>query len=141
MNPYIAARHQPARPAPMSRIDLLLAMYDGAIERLQTARGLLKAGNAAAARPLVARVQLIVSEMAAGVRLEVNEDMGTNYLRLYEFVVDRLTGMTDIHMADALKILVTLRGGFAGVRDEAVAMERRGEFTSSDRLMTLCETA
>ena len=63
MNPYIAARHQPARPAPMSRIDLLLAMYDGAIERLQTARGLLKAGNAAAARPLVARVQLIVSEI------------------------------------------------------------------------------
>ena len=53
MNPYIAARHQPARPAPMSRIDLLLAMYDGAIERLQTARELLKAGHRLAGPAIV----------------------------------------------------------------------------------------
>lgn len=142
MNPYLTARKQPTQaPIAMTRIDLLLALYDGAIERLNKARELVRAKNRTAAIPLVARTQLIVTELAAGVRLDVDPDLGTNYLRLYEFVVDRLANVREQNLADALKILKTLREGFATIREEAIAMEHRGEFPSADRLMTLCTSA
>lgn len=139
MNPYLTNRTPPA--APMARIDLLLALYDGALERLAKAQTCLRANDKGSAFPLINRVQLIVSELAAGVRLDVDEEMGTNYLRLYEFVVHRLKELRLPNVADAIKLLTTMREGFAAVRDEAVAMERRGDLPTADRLMTLCATA
>jgi flagellar secretion chaperone FliS len=138
MNPYLTARSQ---PTPMARIDLLLALYDGALERLAKAQKHVRAGDKNAAYPLVNRAQLIVTELAAGVRLDVNAEMGTNYLRLYEFVVHRLKDLRPTNIADAIKILTTMREGFAAIRDEGVAMERRGEMPTADRLQTLCATA
>jgi flagellar secretion chaperone FliS len=137
MNPYLAK----TQAAPMARIDLLLALYDGALERLEKAQKCLRAGDKNAAFPLVNRVQLIVTELAAGVRLDVDAEMGTNYLRLYEFVVNRLKDLRLPNLADAIKILTTLREGFVAIRDEGVAMERRGELVSADRLLTFCATA
>jgi flagellin-specific chaperone FliS len=71
----------------------------------------------------------------------MDAEMGTNYLRLYEFVVHRLKDLRLPNLADAIKVLTTLREGFAAIRDEGVAMERRGELASADRLQTLCATA
>jgi flagellar secretion chaperone FliS len=142
MNPYLTAKKtQTAPPVAMLRIDVVLALYDGAIERIESAQKLLRARNRFAALPLIGKSQLIVSELAAGVKLEVDEDMGTNYLLLYEFIVNRLKDATLPSLEDALKILKTLREGFAGIREEAISMERRGEFVASDRMKTLCETA
>ena len=67
--------------------------------------------------------------------------MGTNYLRLYDFAIDRLKTVRETNIADAIKVLTTLRQGFAAIRDEAVALERRGDVPTSDRLLTLCANA
>ncbi|WP_020470512.1 flagellar export chaperone FliS [Zavarzinella formosa] len=138
MNPYQTSKKAAVAA---TRIDLLLALYDGAISRLQQAIPLIREGDYTSAIPLMSKSQLMVTALAAGVKTEVNEEMGTNYLRLYEFIVNRLTRPEIPRIQDALKILKTLREGFDGIRDEAVAMERRGDFVATDRLKALYATA
>ncbi|HEX4610970.1 MAG TPA: flagellar export chaperone FliS [Urbifossiella sp.] len=140
MNPYAAYR----RPEPSTgwtRIDLLLALYDGAIERLDRAEAALVRGDQAAAIPLMSKVQLIVTELAAGVRTDITPEAGTNALRLYEFVTHRLSEPRVDRVRDARKILVTLREGFQAIRAEATEMERTGQFHAASRLQMVLATA
>lgn len=140
MNPYLAYR----RPEPSSgwtRIDLLLALYDGAIERLDKAEAALARGDRPAALTLLAKTQLIVAGMATGVRAEVDPDGCANVLRLYEFVVRELVKATAEAVRDARKILCTLREGFQAIRAEAVEMERSGRLQSAERLQLVHATA
>lgn len=140
MNPYKA--YQKAEPtAGWTRIDMLLALYDGAVERLDRAAAAVKAGTPEAAVPLLARVQLIVSELAAGVRVDVDEQLGPNYLRLYEFVADRLRKPEAGRIADARKILATLREGFEAIREEARELERTGKLAPAGDLRMVHATA
>lgn len=139
MNPYQSKR-QPAAVA-ATRIELLLALYDGAISRMNQAIDLMRGGERFQAVTLISKTQLIVTALAAGVKIEVDPEMGANYLRLYEFVTHLLTKPEIKRIQEALKIIETLREGFESIREEAIAMERRGEFVSTDRLKALYATA
>jgi flagellar protein FliS len=124
-----------------TRIDLLLALFDGAIRRSIQAEDLIRAGKQPEATALLAKVQLIVSELAAGVRTDVDTTNGENLLRLYEFVVHQLSLARVESVAQARKILQTLHEGFESIRKEAVELERRGALASSDKLLTVMATA
>lgn len=140
MNPYLNYRRNEPSTG-WTRIDLLLALYDGALERLDRAEAAIRAGAVSAAIPLLARVQLIVTELAAGVRPEVNPEVARNILHLYEFVAHQLCEPRLDRIASARKILRTLREGFEGVRAEANELERTGQFPSADRLQMVHATA
>jgi flagellar secretion chaperone FliS len=141
MNAY-AKYTRPADPyAGLSRIDLLLALYDGALARLTKAEMALTNGDVPVATPYIAKAQLIVAELAAGVRIEVDEEMGANVLRLYEFVANELRTPRLANVRNAKKILTTLREGFEGVREEANRLEKSGELVTAGRMQMVLETA
>lgn len=127
--------------AGLSRIDLLLAMYDGALGRLEKASQALTNGDVPVATPYMAKAQLIVAEMAAGVRIEVDEQMGSNMLRLYEYVANELRTPRLENVRNAMRILATLREGFEGIREDANRLEREGQLVTADRMQMLLETA
>jgi flagellin-specific chaperone FliS len=140
MNPYQAyKRNEPSTG--WTRIDILLALYDGALERLDKAEVAIKSGSTSTAITLLARTQLIVSELAAGVRLEGNEVTGSNILHLYEFVTDVLRKPDLKAIASARRILTTLREGFVAIQSEANELERSGQLPSADRLQMVHATA
>lgn len=140
MNPYLNyKRNEPSTG--WTRIDLLLALYDGALERLDKAEVALRTGNRLTAVPQLARTQLIVAELVAGVRLEGNEEAGTSILHLYEFVTHQLRQPRIEGIVNARKVLRTLREGFEGIRAEANELERTGQFPSADRLQMVHATA
>ncbi len=124
-----------------TRIDLLLALYDGAIDRLDQAKSAIHGGSLAAAVPLLSRTQLIVTELASGVRTDVNEEMGQNMLRLYEFVTHELRCPSLIGIANVRNVLATLREGFQSIRTEAAELERSGRLPSAERLQMVHATA
>jgi flagellar protein FliS len=134
MNPHLAYRQTQRQTAAGTRIDLLLALFDKAIDKLTQARAELPSPRAV---PLISRAQLIVLALAGGVRPEVDEQMGTNMLRLYEFVARRLAAGKAADVDDALKVLGTLRDGFRAVRDDAVRLERSGELPALDEVKLL----
>jgi flagellar biosynthetic protein FliS len=140
MNPYQKYAQQ-QQVAGLSRIDLLLALYDGALARLGKAEMALTNGDVPVATPYLSKAQLIVTELAAGVRLDVDEQMGTNMLRLYEFVVHQLKTPRLENVRNAAKILTTLREGFEGIRDEANRLERGGQLVAADRMQMVLEMA
>ena len=142
MNPYhLAYRRTQAQSLPATRIELLLALYDKAVERITAAEDALHAGDRPRALPLTAKAQLIVMELAAGVRTDVDPATGTNMLRLYEFVTYKLAEGGIDNLQSALRVLTTLREGFRAIRDEAVELEKTGKIPASDELVMLAAEA
>lgn len=125
----------------MTRIEVLLATFDGALSRLDKAAKALTNGDVPVATPYVAKAQLLVSALASGVRVDVDEENGTNMLRLYEFVVHELTTPRLQNVQNAVKILSILREGFEAIKDEAIRLEKSGELVASNRLQMVLATA
>lgn len=126
------AYSQQQQPTNWARIDLLLALYDGAITRLERALAALRSGDVTTARPILARVQAIVLELAAGINFDAGDPSSANLMRLYEFFAQALAGTEVRALESVLKSLTTLREGFAAVRVEAVQLERGGVIPSVD---------
>jgi flagellar biosynthetic protein FliS len=140
MNPY--QKYDRSEPSSgWTRIEMLLALFDGALMRLTKAGMALSNGDVPVATPYLAKAQLIVSELAAGVRVDVDEQMGQNMLRLYEYVVHELKTPRPQNVENAKKILLILREGFETIREEANQLERSGELVAADRLQMLLATA
>jgi flagellin-specific chaperone FliS len=117
-----------------TRIELLLAVYDKALGRLDLAAAEIQAGRPGQAVPHMAKAQLAVMVLANGVRAGAGNDYGVNMLRLYEYVVRQLTEPTQERVAEAKKVLTTLRQGFEAIRTEANTLERTGKITSGEYL-------
>lgn len=140
MNPYQKYRHQDVA-ANWTRMDLLLALYDKALERLDRAEVAVRADDLTTAIAQLAKTQLIVTALAAGVRVDVNPEMNTNMLRLYEYAVNELSQPRIEGIENARKVLHTLREGFEGIRVEANEMERTGKIPSLGQLQMVLATA
>jgi flagellar secretion chaperone FliS len=131
MNPIRAYQQTQTKLDIPTRIDLLLALFDGACDRLARAKVALETGDQPEAIRWITRVQLIVMDLAAGVRTEAADELGTNVLRLYEFVTNQLTHINIEAINSATSILSTLRDGFRGIREEAVNLEKTGQISST----------
>jgi len=140
MNAYQKYRRQTEVPPP-TRIDSLLALFDKALERLDTAETALGGGDPATAVAQLTKAQLIVLALASGVRVEVNPEVNTCILRLYEFTVQHLRQQTVEGIASARQALRTLRDGFEKIRAEANELERTGQIPPLDRLQMVLATA
>ena len=140
MNPYQKLRRQDEF-ANWTRMDLLLALFDKAIERMDRAETLLRAGNTATALPEIAKTQLIINQLAAGVKIDVNPELNVNILRLYEFATTELSHGNLAGIDNARKIIKTLREGFEGIRAEANEMERTGKILPLNELKMVVASA
>jgi flagellin-specific chaperone FliS len=138
MNPYRAYQGQPY--ANWLRIDLLLALYDGAIEKLEAAVAAVRKPDRAAAMPLLARVRIIVAGLVVTVDRS-RGDVAGQFLRLYEFV-NHCLGTTDVKKLEAAaNVLRTLREGSQSIRAEAVELERSEQVPPLDAVPIIQITA
>src|SRR5262245_47068070 len=129
MNAYHAYQQNSA-PA-YTRIDMLLALFSGAIERMEAAADALRRNNPFPALSLLAKAQLIVAELASGVNPEAGE-VSINLLRLYEFVSHCISTRQPEQLDAAVRVLCSLKQGFDAIRDEAVELERQGAIPAVD---------
>jgi flagellin-specific chaperone FliS len=140
MNPYQKYRRQD-EVRHRTRMDALLAMYDKALERLDAAEAAFRAGNRPAAVAQIAKTQLIVIALAAGVRVVGDSEISMTILRLYEYAVRHLGTPSLDGIEIARTALRTLRTGFEAVRAEANELERAGHIPALDQLQLVHATA
>jgi flagellin-specific chaperone FliS len=124
MNPYRAYQQQAY--SAWLRIDMILALYDGVIGKLEAARAALVKRDAAGAKKLLERARLMVAGLVSAVDPGRGE-MAAQFLRLYEFVNHSLGAGDGPGVEAALKVLRTLREGLEGIRPQAAELERSGQ--------------
>jgi len=108
------------------RIDMLLACYDGTIERIEKALELLKSNDTNAAAPLLVRAQRIILELYAGVDPSRGE-IPDNMQNLYIYVLHRLSLGDADSVQSALYVLEKIREALRSIRNEAVELEQNGD--------------
>ncbi len=124
-------------PPPITRIELLLAAFDGIVTRLQQARELLELDEPAKAEPLLLRSQRIILELYSGIDLRFGQ-IPENMQKLYLYVLGCIGMGPQLDLPAALEILRNIRGGLEGIRDKATQMERSGELSPlSDQVQLL----
>jgi flagellin-specific chaperone FliS len=131
MNTAHAYRQDRHEPCAWYRIDLLLAAYDGTIDRIEQAQSLLKDGDRQAAWPLIVRAQRIILELYGGLNLRYGV-IPENMQKLYLYTLYCLSFGDREHLDSAESILRRIREGLRDVRDEAVELEVRGELHPVD---------
>lgn len=123
MNPYASYQRQTA-PS-WTRIDMLLALFDGGIERCEQALAALERQDQRTAKNVLVKARLIVLGLASGV-IPDDDPVTTTMLRLYEYAQHALGQETAEEVRGARNVLCILREGFRKIRAEAVDLERRG---------------
>jgi flagellar secretion chaperone FliS len=124
----------------MTRIDVILGLYDQALTKINQAEDALARHDQALATTLMNQAQLAVSGLVCGMEGHA-DDQSLNFLRLYEFVVHHLSQATPQSAQAARQVLQTLREAFEAIRPEALRLEREGAIPSLDRQHTMQVTA
>lgn len=123
--------------APWTRIELLLAAYDGILSRLERAQAFLDSGEPLKAQPLLLRSQQLVLALYEGTDARYGE-IPQNMQKLYLFVLTCIGMGTDLDIPAARRILGKIQEGLVSIRGTANEMERRGEISGTvDETRTL----
>lgn len=125
-------------PQPWTRIELLLALYDRAVENLDNCLGSLAKNDTASYVLQRTRAAAIVTAIRSGVLTEYGE-IPNKVDQLCEYVQMCLAEGTGERISSARKVMNSLREGFKGICDEANRLERAGEIPSLPHVSTTFE--
>jgi flagellin-specific chaperone FliS len=107
-----------------TRADMLLAVCDGIVQRLDLSAAAMRQGDRMTALRLLTRAELLVCELVSGV--DPAYPNAAAFLRLYEITSRAISAATPEQTEVALRIVRTLRATVAGFHDEASRLEREG---------------
>lgn len=111
-----------------TRIEMLLAAFEGTISRLESAQSLIDQGEMMKAHPLLLTSQRLVLALYEGIDIRYGE-IPANMQKLYLFVLGCIGVGENLDLPAALKVLKIIQGGLLDIKDTANAMERRGEIS------------
>lgn len=108
-----------------TRIEMLLAAFDGVIQRLKSAQDSIVANETWKAQPHLLRAQRIVLELYSGLDLRQG-DVPDNMSKLYLFVLNCIGLGKSLDLPAAIDVLGIIRRGLEDIRPEAIDLEQRG---------------
>lgn len=106
-----------------SQLDLLLMVYDGAIEAMQEAESAFEANERERGRDKVARAKKFVTHLYTTLDMEKGGEVAKRLSMLYVFVIEKLQAVeatADVEtLGDLRAILSNVKAGWTGVREQA----------------------
>ncbi len=124
MKPLETYRHDQRTPN-WTRVEMLLAAFDGVIQRLQAAEQHLAQNENLKAQPYLLRAQRLVLELYSGLDLR-HGSVPENMRQLYLFVLNNIGLGTSLNLPAAIEILLIIRESLEGIRNSANHLERSG---------------
>jgi flagellin-specific chaperone FliS len=119
-----------AQPAVQwTRIEMLLAAFEGTISRLEKAQLLLEQGEPLKAQSLLFTAQRLVLALYEGIDIRHGE-IPANMQKLYLFVLGCIGVGEKLDLPAAIKILKIIQGGLLDIKETANNMERSGQLSS-----------
>jgi flagellin-specific chaperone FliS len=111
-----------------TRIEMLLAAFEGTITRLESAQSFLEQGEVIKAQPLLLTAQRLILTLYEGIDLRYGE-IPANMQKLYLFVLGCIGVGENLDLPAAIKVLKIIHSGLKDVKDAANDMERRGQLS------------
>ena len=124
MNPHLKYRN--AKAISWTRIDMLLVIYEAAIEALDRGIAILESQDHSHLPPARIDAQRKVLLIAEG--LSIDEDpTAAHIMSLCIFVLDQVQSDSLEQWKTSVKLLETLHDGFQEIADDARELERTGQ--------------
>lgn len=120
-----------------TRIEMLLAAFDGTITRLEKAHALIEQGEIAQAQPILLTAQRLVLALYEGIDLRHGE-IPANMQQLYLYVLGSIGVGDKFDLPGAIKVMKIIQGGLLDIRETANELERSGQLqpvTEQPRLL------
>lgn len=127
MNPH--NRYRTAKAMSWTRIDMLLLIYENAIEALDRGVTVLESEDHTEMMHVRVDAQRKVLLIAEG--LSVDEDpTAAHIMNLCVFILDQIAADEVENWKTSVRLLETLHEGFQGIADEARELEKKGSIPS-----------
>lgn len=119
-----------------SRVDMLLALYNAAIDDVGRALEARRNGDELTSKREALHAERLVVELLSG--LDLNHGAIAEQLQsLFLFVLKQLADGSQPQLESAIQILSSLRDGFLAIRDEAIELERSGVIPPAGAVQTI----
>lgn len=116
-----------------TRMDMLIAAFDGTISRLEKAATILKTDSESTqAQLLLLRSQRLVCELYAGLNLSYGE-IPKNMKQIYLFVLNSIGLGEKLQIEGAVQVLRIIREALGAIRVEANELEKQNLWGGVDR--------
>lgn len=123
-NPLEVYRSQ--RASAWTRVDMVVALYDEAIKRIDQALEAIERSDLIASRQHGLRILQLIACLRSGVDAQAG-NLPQDILRLYNFIDRCVAEGTREHLQYARQVIVPLRDSFQEIRDNVAELERAGE--------------
>ncbi|AMV22750.1 flagellar protein FliS [Planctomyces sp. SH-PL14] len=130
MNRQVQAYRQ-VKAQGWSRVDMVLALYDRTIASIDEGLERIRLGQPEALSPIRARVQRLLLGLIEGMDI-AGDETSRQMARVLVFAMQRMADSTELSWSDARRVIVPLREGFAGIREEAIRGEQQGTIPPLD---------
>ncbi|AOZ49539.1 flagellar export chaperone FliS [Chromobacterium vaccinii] len=114
-----------AQTGAASQVELVLVLFDGLLEEIARARGHLQQQRFEQKGESISKCINILNGLSSALDFETGGEVVTNLARLYDYCAHRLyqasVELDAVALDEAEKLLVTLKGGWTGVRDQHAA--------------------
>ncbi|POZ63382.1 flagellar export chaperone FliS [Chromobacterium alticapitis] len=108
-----------------SQVELVLVLFDGLLEEIARARGHLEHGRYEQKGESISKCINILNGLSSALDFESGGEVVANLARLYDYCAHRLyqasAELDGAALDEAEKLLLTLKGGWVGVRDQHAA--------------------
>ena len=110
---------------------MVLALYDRTLASIDEGLERIRLGQPDALTPIRARVQRLLLGLIEGMDI-AGDETSHQMARVLVFALQRLSDSEAVGWSDARRIIVPLRDGFAGIREEAIRGEQSGAIPPLD---------
>ena len=122
------------------RLQLLIQLYEAAIESMSAALELAQAGQSEPMAPHLIRAQRIVLEILDGLDLK-HGDVPHHVQYLCEYLLHVVASPDVAGLESAVSVLSTLHSGFVAIEDEVIDLQLQGEIPGEAQRQVLDTTA
>lgn len=136
MKPKIKA-YQSSAASRWNRIEMLVALYNGVIAKLEEVRNANANGDRATEVNAQVRAVSILTAIETGLIDGPAPEITTKVRQICEYVRQCILDGDQGSLASAILVLSNLRDGFDGIREEASRLEDQGEIESIDSLQAV----
>lgn len=118
-----------AQPAvKWTRIEMLLAAFEGTISRIEKAQSLLEQNEPIQARLSLLTAQQLVLALYEGIDIRYGE-ITANMQKLYLFVLGCIGAGEKLDLPAAIKVMKIIQAGLLDIKDTANEMEHGGKIS------------